>query len=781
MAELTTVIKDSFSKYAGAVLQSRALVDVRDCIKPSARQIFYCLYTDNFVHSKPFKKTLKGIGSAMRMYIHGDSSCEGVIMRAGQPFAFRYPLVEVDGSYGNLMESGNWAAPRYTSSRLADISNYLFKDINKNTIEEWRDNYDDTEKYPAVLSSKGFYNIVNGTSGIGIGASSNLPQFNITDVNNALIKLLWNPDIDFEEIYCAPDFATGAILLNESEVKESLRNGKGKACKLRSVIEYDSSERCLIVKEIPYGVYTNTICGQLEKLVEENIGIDRFNDLTGKEAFIKIYLSKTANPERVIRTLYKETFLQYHYGINMTMLDNGRFPRVFTWKEALQAHINHEKEVYKRSFEFDLNKIKDRLHIVEGILIALARIEEIIETIKSSSSTAAAKIALCNEYNLTEVQAKAILDIKLAKLAHLEAQKYIDEKEKLINEKEHIETILNDENLFKKEIENGFREVMNKYGDARRTRIMDLQSNDEDEPVEEKNLILHLTNKNNIYAYETSTLMVQKRGGRGAKIKMDDNEYVVDTISCSNLNNCLAFSDQGRAYNININEINSNEKYSLNAYFNLNDGENILRIVSNNKSEFEYIVFVTKSGMIKKSELSEYSNRQMKKGVVALKLKEDDTISNIFLMNSESVGILTKRGKFAIINTENINPIGRNAVGVVGIKLAADDCVVAARKISKNTTELVSITSNGMIKRTPIDNFTEINRGGAGKIIQKIKDNDSLASFENINNQKEVAIISNKNIIKVSLDEIPTGGNIGTRAQKLKETEKVIGIITINE
>ena len=191
--ELTPIIKESFSQYAGAVLQSRALVDVRDCLKPSARQIFYCLYTDKFVHSKPFKKTLKGIGSAMRMYIHGDSSCEGVIMRAGQPFSMRYPLIEVEGSYGNLMESGNWAAPRYTASRLSELSNYLFEDIDKDTIDEWRDNYDDTEKYPVVLSTKGFYNIVNGTMGIGIGAASSIPQFNLKEVNDALIKLLWNP------------------------------------------------------------------------------------------------------------------------------------------------------------------------------------------------------------------------------------------------------------------------------------------------------------------------------------------------------------------------------------------------------------------------------------------------------------------------------------------------------------------------------------------------------------------------------------------------------------
>ena len=310
--DLTPIIKESFTQYSGAVLQSRALVDVRDCLKPSARQIFYCLYTDKFVHSKPFKKTLKGIGSAMRMYIHGDSSCEGVIMRAGQPFAMRYPLIEVEGSFGNLMESGNWAAPRYTSARLSELANYLFADIDKDTIKEWRDNYDDTEQYPAVLSTKGFYNIVNGSMGIGIGMSSSIPQFNLREVNEALIKLLWNPDIDFEEIYCAPDFATGALLLNESAVKDSLKNGNGFACKLRSVVEFDSKERCFVVKEIPYSVYTNTICGELEKILEaeDNPGIDRFNDLTNSTPLIKIYLTRSANPDIVLKYLYKNTSLQ---------------------------------------------------------------------------------------------------------------------------------------------------------------------------------------------------------------------------------------------------------------------------------------------------------------------------------------------------------------------------------------------------------------------------------------------------------------------------------------
>ena len=540
---LTPIIEESFTQYAGAVLQSRALVDVRDCLKPSARQIFYCLYTDKFTHSKPFKKTLKGIGSAMRMYIHGDSSCEGVIMRAGQPFAMRYPLIEVEGSFGNLMESGNWAAPRYTSARLSELANYLFADIDKDTIKEWRDNYDDTEQYPAVLSTKGFYNIVNGSMGIGIGMSSSIPQFNLREVNEALIKLLWNPDIDFEEIYCAPDFATGALLLNESAVKDSLKNGNGFACKLRSVVEFDSKERCFVVKEIPYSVYTNTICGELEKILEseDNPGIDRFNDLTNSTPLIKIYLTRSANPDRVLKYLYKNTSLQYHYSINMTMLENGRYPKVFGWKEALQSHLDHEELVYRRGFEFDLTKIKARIHIIEGLLKAYDAIDEVVQTIKTSASSAAANEALRKLLGIDEVQAKAILDLKLSKLSKLDINKLCNEKNDLEKEKERIEAILSDITLLKKEIENGLREVAKKFGDERRTKIMNIAS-DEDEPVEVKALSVSLTNKNNLIVNETSSLYTQKRGGVGSKFKLEPDEYVMTSTTCQNIDTILFFT-----------------------------------------------------------------------------------------------------------------------------------------------------------------------------------------------------------------------------------------------
>lgn len=781
MSNLKPIIEDSFTQYAGAVLQSRALVDVRDCLKPSARQIFYCLYTDKFLPNKPFKKTLKAIGSIARMYIHGDSSAEGIIMRAGQQFCMRYPLVEVDGNNGNLMQSGNWAASRYTSSRLSNFSVKLFEDIEKNTIAEWRDNYDDTEQYPTVMPSKGYYNIVNGTLGIGIGAASSIPQFNLKEVNEALIKLLWNPDIDFEEIYCAPDFATGAILLNEKEVKNSLKDGYGFACKLRSIIEYDTAERCLIVKEIPFGVYTNTICGELEAILEgdDNPGIDRFNDLTGSTPLIKIYLTRNGKPEKIIKYLYKNTSLQSHYGINMTMLENGRYPKVFGWKEALQAHLNHEKEVYRRGYEFDLKKIKDRLHIVEGLLIALARIEEVIAVIKAASSTAVARENLQKNFLLTDIQAKAILDMKLSRLAHLEVKKLEDEKTSLIEEAEKIEKILNNEELLFKEIEKGYREVADKYGDARRTQILNVE-NEEDEPIEVKSLLINLTNKNNIFVTESSSLYTQRRGGAGNKFKFKNGEYVLSTIQAESVDTILFFSQAGNFYWYTAGSLPLEEKVAVESLFTMKDNEVICEMTSfNKKNAKENIIFITKNGIIKKSLLEEY-NLKRGMGSKALALEEGDEINSIIFTNEEKIGIVSECGQFVMFETKDIRPIGRVTKGIKGIKLNAGDYVASAKTIPANTKELVTVTQNGYILRTDLSEYNITNKNTKGVKIQKLKDEDDcLVDFIPLNSESNLVVVSTGAQIRIPVDQISkySKGSNGVASIKKPESDKVISLV----
>lgn len=780
MSDMKKIVEDSFIQYAGAVIQSRALIDVRDGLKPSARQIFYCMYTDKFIHSKPFKKTLKAIGSAMRMYIHGDSSCEGIIMRAGQPFAMRYPLIEVEGSYGNLMESGNWAAARYTSARLSDLANYLFSDVKKDTISEWRNNYDDTEQYPAVLPAKGYYNIVNGSSGIATGMSASIPAFNLKEVNEALIKLLWNSEVDFDEIYCVPDFATGAILLNANEVKESLRNGNGKACKLRSVIEFEPKERVLVVKEIPYGVYTNTICGELEEILngEENPGIDRFNDLTAATPNIKIYLSKNANVDRVLKYLYKNTSLQYYYGINLTMLDNGRFPRVFTWREALQAHLDHEKDIYIRGFQYDLNKIKERLHIIEALLKAYDVIDEVIQTIKTSSSSQAANIALQKLLSIDEVQAKAILDLKLAKLSKLDISKLTSEQSDLEKEKARIEEILNNEELLKREIEAGLRRVAELFGDARRTKVINLSETDGDEPIERRSLLLNFTSEGGTYVSETSSLYTQKRNGVGNKFKLEKGEYVVDSIVGDNTDTILFFTSHGNFYHKRMGEFNVGEKQYLSSLVSVLPYETIraATILSKN-SEKKHIIFITKKGIIKKSLLEEY-NLKRNVGATALNLDKDDEIVSVLFANDEKVGILSEKGNFIIIETKDIRPIGRVARGVVGIKLNEGDCVVGADLITADTKEILSISTDGVSKRSLITEFKTTGRATKGV---KIQNSTSLCDFLPINNNDDILIVSNTAQIRVKLNDIALLGRgaQGTKTIKLAENSKVIKLSKI--
>ena len=782
MSNLKPIIEESFVQYSGAVLQNRALVDVRDGLKPSARQIFYSMLLNKLTHDKPYKKTANAVGMAMAdFYIHGDSSCEGVIMRAGQPFAMRYPLIDVKGNAGSLIESGNWAAMRYTESRLSKISNILFTDINKDTVDEWRDSYDNTKQYPAVLPTKGYYNICNGSQGIGIGMACSIPQYNLKEMNQALEYLLLHPDCSFEEIYIAPDFATGAVLLNEDEVKNSMKRGNGFACKLRSVVDYDKKNNCFVVTEIPYSVYTNTICGELEEIInsEENPGVDRFNDLTGKTPLIKIYLTKKANPNKVLKYLFKNTSLQSHFGINFTMLDNGRFPKVFTWKEMLQAHIDHEKEVYLRGYKYDLKKIEDRLHIIEGLLVCLANIDEVVRTIKNSESTQKARERLMASYNLDEAQTKAILDMKLSRLAHLEVKKLFSEKSKLEKERDFIYNIINNESEFNAQLIKGWREVADKFGDARRTQILNISKEDE-EPTETHGLLINLSNQNNIYVSTVSTLYTQRRGGVGNKFKMSKGEYVISTATGTNLDTVLLFSNQGNCYHINPSELHFETVIPIESLVDLNPKEQIKNLVFLTKNrQKNYIIFLTKNGILKKSELSEY-NIKRKGGVKALNLDANDEIVSVLFLNNERIGMLTARGQFVKCETKDIRAIGRVARGVKGIGLNEDDYLVSAQVVPPDTKEILTISEKGYIKRTSAKEITITGRGTKGTRIHKLNDaDDHLVCWAALVNETETLIVSSNAQIKINLNEVNllSKGAQGTKSIKLSNS-KVIGLLT---
>lgn len=772
---LTPIIEQSFTQYAGAVLQSRALVDVRDCLKPSARQIFYSMWRNKYIHSKPYEKTNAPMGDAMKdFYIHGNASCVGIMMRAAQDFSMRVPLCEVQGNCGTLISSGNWASERYTSTRLAEIADYLFANIDKETIDEWRDNYADNLQYPAVLPSKGYYNLVNGSSGIAVGMSASLPAFNLREMNEMLIRLLENPDLPAKEAVILPDFPTGAILLNRDEVIESLLNGRGKACKLRSVVSFDVKERCLIVSEIPYGTYTNTICGQLSEILEsdENPGIERFNDLTGKTALIKIYLTKTANPDKVLKYLYKNTSLQSYYSINMTMLDKGKYPKVFSLKEAMMEFLAHQKDVYTRGFQFDLKKIIDRLSIIDGLIRAYNQIEEVIQTIKKSADSKSASVALQRLLSINERQAKAILDLKLARLSHLDIDKLLKEQSELEVEKARIEAILADESLLKKEIEKGLREVMDKFGDDRRTQILNLSTDENDEPVEVKKYQVSLTNQNEIYVSEISSLYSQSRNTVGNKMKLADGEYITYSTSCMTGDVLLFFTQKGQMYARPLSSFENEKK----TYLDFAGDDKVLTLTSYNKTtSARYAMFITKQGFVKKTELKEY-NTNRSGGIKAIEFATGDELVNVLLINEENLALSTKKGQLLIIETNSINAIGRATKGVRGIKLSLGDEVSSARAITSEK-EIVVVSKEGLAKRLSVDELPI--QGRYTKGVKAMP--EGIVDFVALQNERELVVISTSARLRIKVEDLPLQSRTaqGVKTLKLSGKNEVIGLVKI--
>ena len=754
--ELEDVIKESFTQYAGAVIQSRALVDVRDCIKPSARQVYYSLFTDKFTSDKPFKKTLKAIGSAMRFYIHGDASCEGIIMRSGQPFAMRYPLIEIEGSYGTLTETGNWAASRYTSSRLSPISNYLLQDTNKDTVNEWIDNYDDTEQYPRVLSSLGYYNIVNGSTGIAVGLASSIPQFNLSEVNNAMIKLLQDENVSDDDILCYPDFATGATLINKTEVATSLKQGKGKACILQATINHENEEKTLTVTDLPYGVYTNTICGEVAKLVSENpeIGITGINDLTGEDVCIKIYLDKTADQEKIKQILYANTSLQKSYSINMTMLENGRFPKIYGWRQALQAHLDHEKIIYINLYRQELNKLKYRLKIVEGIIKAINNINEVINIIKQSSSTREANINLQSLLNIDEEQAKAILDMKLSRLAKLEIEKFVKERDELLVRITEIKAILESEELLKQQMIKRFQEVSNKFSDERRTIITERVAAKAVKTTKEKmaavpeDVVVYMNKDRYIKSIPVKTYRRNK-------------EQVINLFKTTTMDMVMLFTNMGRMFRVKLNTIKTcgmNEKgVAVGSIVQLEPNEYVLNIVPNTAQQ-DFVLFTTKKGVIKKTKLKDYiGNTQNLRGIKAMNIKNDDELLSVSLgYDTDNIILITNDGYSIRFAADDINAQGKTASGVKGITLNDSDYVVSTILCNEEDPIFI-LEQNGYGKIVTNKNFQSQGRGGKG---QKIKTDSGILTAISVKMTDELYLVH------------PSNNNSSTKLSKLSFSTK---------
>lgn len=767
------VFEEEFLDFAGYNLQRRALPDARDGLRWGARKLLHAQMLGKLTHDKPFKKAIKSVSQAMGFsYTHGNASAYGTFIRMAKPFAYRIPLQEANGNYGTLINPEDHSADRYVELRGSEAAAALLKDLEKDTITEWEDTYDMEGQFPKVLPAKGFWNGVNGCISIGSGMSSSLPPLNLGEVNEAMIRLLWNPEVEEDKILCYPDFPTGAILLNKDEIRQSLIDGKGPACKVRAEVEWDNKERCFIVRELPYSVYTNTICNELASLMDEdeNCGIKDFCDYTKQKPDLRIYLSKNATPEKVLKRFYKETSLLSYFSINMTVLDRGIYPVVMGQKQLFLAHLAHEKEVYTRGFNFDLKKICDRLHIIDGLIRAISMIDEVVKTIKQSSDAKSASVALQRLLGISEIQAKAILDLKLSRLTHMDISKLENERAGLEKEKTRIEAILGDETLLKKEIEKGLREVAQKFGDERRTKILNISN--EEETVEKKQLALSFTNEGAVFVSETSTLFSQRRNGVGAKFKLSKGEFIVDTLTGENVDEILFFTDKGRFYRAQMGDFAIGGKQYLSTIVSFEAGEQVRAsaILGKNSSQ-PYIIFVTKNGVLKKSLLSEY-NLKRGNGASALKLDEGDEIRSVLFAGAENIGVMSKKGYFIICPTEDIRPIGRVARGVKGMNLSQGDEVASAHLIKSCVKEIFSISSDGSAKRTSIDEFHLTNRGTKGV---KIQVNEEMCDFLPLTDEKDLLIVSSSAQLRANVNEFPLLTRIaqGTKAIKLNSAKVI--------
>lgn len=637
--KLKEVVDENFSRYAGNVILDRAICDVRDMLKPAARMLMYSQreITKN-LSSKPFVKSARVVGDALgRYYTHGDSSCYGTYMRMAKPFAMRYPLEDCQGNSGTIIETGDEAAMRYTELRPSKVSDYLFKSINKNTVSEWKDNFDETLKYPSILPSIGFYNIVNGTTGIGVSLSSSVPQFNLKEVNAALVKLIQNPECSFDEIYCAPDFATGGTIVNAKEVKEALRVGSGSACRIRATIDYDRKNHELVVSEIPYGVYTGTITDELKKIIEEdeNYGIEGINDSSGKKVSYAISLAKDVNPWTMIRKLYKDTSLESFYTINMVMLDHGRFPKVFGWREACQSYIDHIRECKRREIQFDLDALIARNHILDGLKIAIAHIDEVVAIIRKSNSPADAKANLKVKFGLDDDQTKAILDMKLQRLANLEAikiNKEFDENEVEIN---RLNNVLGNQVEIDKILIEILQEVAAKYGDARRTKIYNAE---EAEEVEVKEIAL-------TYMKEKDMVKPATRSSKN----------IFKTTTASTL---IIVSEEGKLYKLPVSELLEHPNTRLTVLLGISTP--VLFCMPLEQIQMaQYWVFVTGGDFVKVSTVDEY-NYGGRQGNKMLKLKENDKVVHCSVVDNLTDLYRYDKARYDI---SKISPSGKAAMG----------------------------------------------------------------------------------------------------------------------
>ena len=789
---LTNEMKNSFIDYAMSVIVARALPDVRDGLKPVHRRILYGMNELGITPDKPHKKSARITGDVMGKYHpHGDSAIYEAMVRMAQWWSYRHMLVDGHGNFGS-MDGDGAAAQRYTEARMSKIALEMLRDINKNTVD-FADNYDSSEREPEVLPARFPNLLVNGTTGIAVGMATNIPPHNLGETIDAVKLVMDNPDVttrEIMEVLPGPDFPTGAMVMGKSGIHRAYETGKGSIV-LRSrteIEEYGNGRERIVVTEFPYMVNKSKVQEHIVKLVQEKRieGITAVRDESNREGVrFVIEVRRDASANVILNNLFKQTQMQTNFSFNMLAIQNG-VPKILSVRQILESYIEHQKEVVTRRTQFDKEKAEARAHILEGMLIALDHIDEVIRIIRNSETDALAQAELMERFDLSERQSQAILDMRLRRLTGLERDKIQSEYDELVSLIADLIDILAKPERVVLIIKEELEEVKRKHADPRRTELMvgEVLSLEDEDLIEEADVLITLSNQGYIKRLAQDEFQAQKRGGRGVQgTGVKDDDFVRELVSTSTHDHLLFFTNKGRVYRLKGYEI---PEYGRTAkglpvvnLLKLEENESIQTIINVTKDQVadHYLFFATRQGIVKRTNVNEFSNIRQN-GLKALNLKDDDELINVFLTDGQADVIMgTKFGYSVRFAETDVRNMGRTATGVRGIKLREGDHLVGATIVSDDQ-EVLVLSEKGYGKRTPASEYPRKGRGGKGIITLKVADkNGPLAGLTTVQGNEDIMVITDTGvIIRTSIANISQTGRstMGVKVMRLDEEAKIM-------
>ena len=794
--EMSEEMKTSYIDYAMSVIVGRALPDVRDGLKPVNRRILYGLSALGITPDKPHKKSARIVGEVMGKYHpHGDRSIYDAMVKMAQVFSTRYPLVDGHGNFGSVDGDGA-AASRYTEARMSPFSLQMVRDIGKETVD-FTDNYDGEEQEPVVLPSRVPNLLINGSNGIAVGMATSIPPHNLGETIDACVKMIDDDECtvdDLIKIIKAPDFPTGAQIIGKEGAREAYRTGTGKVL-VRSECEIEEGSRGrtrIVVSSIPYQVNKARLIESMAALVKDKKveGISNIQDESARGNLrIVIDLKKDVNPNVILNRLYKHTQLQTSYSMIMLALVNGE-PKILNLYQILEEYLKHQKEVVTRRTRFDLRKAEERAHILEGYVIALDNIDEVIKVIRSAYNDAKEKLMI--RFSLSEAQAQAILDMRLARLQGLEREKIEEELAELRKRIAYFKELLADEKKLMGVIKDELLEIKKKYGDKRRTKLVNGDGElDEEALIDEEDVAITLTHMGYIKRVPENTYKAQRRGGKGILgLTTRDSDFVKDLIITSTHDDLLFFTDMGKVYKMKGYEVPEASRTAKGTpvinFLNLNSGEKVSAVIPVKEfSQDNYLVMITRSGTIKKTPMSEFDSIR-KNGLIAINLKDGDKLISVSQSNGdENIYVITKLGKAIAFNENDVRSMGRNAAGVRAINLDYGDEVVSMELDIDGTREMLVVSENGFGKRTSLDEYRLQTRGGKGIATydkSKFSKTGTLVGGMLVRDENEVMLInSNGVIIRIRAEEISKSGRTtqGVKIMKVEEDSHIVSLAKV--